>query len=214
MKDIWFIRHAESLANIGEATSTPREIPLSPAGLKQAAQLADTLAVKPDQVFISRYDRTKQTVGPLLAKFPDVTVETALVHEFTYLSIERCRGTNMRQRKPWVEEYWQTCDPHYCDGGQSESFAEFISRIQHFVRELRDRDFGLAYVFTHEQVIKGLMWSSMRLSPEVSKESMNGFYGFMTSFKIPNASVQRTLLEDDGRLYFGSIDTVDGQLYA
>lgn len=214
MKDIWFIRHAESLANIGEATSTPREIPLSPEGLKQAVRLADTLAVRPDHVFISPYDRTRQTAGPLLTRFPDVPVETAFVHEFTYLSIERCRGTNMRQRKPWVEEYWQNCDPHYCDGGQSESFAEFISRIEHFVRELCDRDIGLAYVFTHEQVIKGLIWSSMRLSPGVSKESMKGFYGFMTAFKIANASVQRTLMDEDGRLYFGSIDAANDQIYA
>ena len=58
MKDIWLIRHAESLANIGGVTSTPREIPLSDNGLRQADELADAINVRPDLIIVSPYART------------------------------------------------------------------------------------------------------------------------------------------------------------
>lgn len=56
MKDLWLIRHAESRANIGEATSTPREIPLSDKGLGQANALAEALNGRtgPDNSFALR----------------------------------------------------------------------------------------------------------------------------------------------------------------
>ena len=207
MKDVWLIRHAESLANIGDATSTPREIPLSQEGLMQADRLAESVTVRPDLIVISPYWRAQQTAQPLIVRFPDVATETLLVQEFTYLSIERCRGTNSRQRRPWVEEYWKRADPDYCDGGQSESFAEFIGRTDNFARQMRKADFELAFVFTHEQVIKALIWSCIRFARVMDSPSMKGFDAFMTSFKIPNTAILRTKIDDDGEIYFGTIDT-------
>jgi len=100
MKDIWLIRHAESLANIGESTSTPRDIPLSANGLKQAEHLADTVDARPDLIILSPYDRSRQTAEPFLRSYPDVENETFNVQEFTYLSVSRCRGTRYETRKP------------------------------------------------------------------------------------------------------------------
>ena len=208
MKDIWFIRHAESLANVGSATSTPREIPLSEKGFEQAKVLAENLDPSPDLVIVSPYDRSMQTAAPLLERYPDVRTETLNVQEFTYLSISRCRGTSHEERKPIVAEYWQRSDPNYCDGDQAESFAEFLDRCRRFVDTICEEDFELAFVFTHEQFIKGLLWNELGLASQVDADSMAKFDKFMMSFSIPNAAILPSEIDDDGTFYFGKIFSV------
>ena len=210
MKDLWLIRHAESLANIGECTSTPREIPLSGNGLRQADELVSAVDERPDLVILSPYIRSRQTAERFLELYPDVATETLLVQEFTYLSVSRCRGTNYEQRKPWVDAYWQRADPNYCDGDQAESFAEFIGRCERFERQMREREFELAFVFTHEQFIKGLLWNSMRLGREMTSASMQAFQKFMFSFSVPNTAIMRVKIDVDGELYVGKIGSGNG----
>ena len=207
MKDLWLIRHAESLANIGESTSTPREIPLSEHGLKQADDLANSIDERPDLIVVSPYIRTRQTAEPFFELYPAVEVETSLVQEFTYLSVSRCRGTNSAQRRPWAAEYWERADPNYCAGDQSESFAEFIGRCSRFTSQIREREFELAFVFTHGQFIQGLLWHSMRFGREITKESMQAFQKFITAFSIPNMAIIRAKIDHDGQFYFGKIDS-------
>ena len=204
MKDLWLIRHAESLANIGEATTSPAEIPLSGDGLRQASDLADSTAVRPDLIVYSPYQRAKQTAQPFIEKFADVLTEEQLVQEFTYLSISRCRGTNREQRKPWVDEYWRRNDPNYSDGDQAESFAEFIARCARFMQSMVEREFELAFVFTHEQFIKGLLWKNLVALADA--DSMKGFYSFDHSFRVSNVAVMPAKIDDAGRFYFGNID--------
>ena len=204
MKHLWLIRHAESLANIGEATTSPAEIPLSDEGKRQAKQLAELTQVRPDLIIHSPYQRAKQTALPFIDKFTDVGAEEQLVQEFTYLAVSRCRGTNREQRKPWVDEYWQRADPSYADGDQAESFAEFIARCARFMQALVEKDFGLAFVFTHEQFIKGLVWKN--LVGLADADSMKGYYSFDHSFRIPNVAVMPAMVDADGRFYFGNID--------
>jgi len=208
MKDLWFIRHAESLANIGRATSTPREIPLSDKGLAQAQALASAIDVRPDLIVLSPYQRALQTAAPLLERFPNVRTETLNVQEFTYLSISRCRGTSQEERKPWVVEYWQRADPNYCDGDQAESFAEFLNRCERFTFAMRGREFELAFVFTHEQFIKGVLWNGLGLVPGISSVSMTAFDKYMCSFTIPNTSILPVKIDDDGQFFFGRIDSL------
>ena len=208
MKDFWLIRHAESLANIGATTSTTREIPLSETGLKAADELVNSIDDRPDLIVISPYVRTRQTAEPFLELYPDVEVETSLVQEFTYLSVSRCRRTNFEDRKSWVKEYWDRSDPAYCDGDQSESFAEFIGRCSRFVTKMREREFELAFVFTHEQFIKGVLWYSMRFGREMTTESMKSFQKFMVSFSIPNTAIVKVKIDEDGQFYFGKIGNV------
>jgi probable phosphoglycerate mutase len=206
MRDIWLIRHAESLANAGATTSTPREIPLSPVGFEQAEHLSERLHEPPDLIVVSPYIRSLQTAQPFIENFPDTPVVSMEVQEFTYLAVSRCRGTSYEQRKPLVAEFWKRADPNYSDGDQAESFAEFIARTTRFVEDLKDRSFELAFVFTHEQFIKALIWNAMRFVTEISPDTMAAFEQFALSFQISNASVLRGLLDDDGSLYFGPID--------
>jgi len=208
MREVWLIRHGESLANIGGSTSTPREIPLTDVGLREADQLGEQLSVRPDLIVVSPYVRTQQTAEPTKLRFPDVPVAVLGVQEFTYLAVSKCRGTTQEERRPLVEGYWQRADPHYCDGDQAESFAEFLGRTERFVHELNEHDFSVAYIFTHEQFIKGLMWHAMRLGRAIDSTSMTEFDKFQRSFKIPNASITATKFDADKQFYFGSIDTI------
>jgi broad specificity phosphatase PhoE len=213
MKDLWFIRHAESLANIGRATSTPREIPLSENGFAQAQALASVIDVRPDLIILSPYERSIQTAQPLLERYPNVQTETLNVQEFTYLSISRCRGTNQEERRPWVAEFWQRADPNYCDGDQAESFAEFLNRCERFTSAVREREFELAFVFTHDQFVKGVLWNELKLADEISNASMASFSKFMSSFSIPNAAILPVKIDDDGKFFFGMINSLQAGKY-
>ncbi|MBK9216697.1 MAG: histidine phosphatase family protein [Chloracidobacterium sp.] len=205
MRAVWFIRHAESLGNIGEATTTPREIPLSELGRAQADRLAETFPIRPDLIAISPFDRARFTAEPLIRRFEDVPTFSANIQEFTYLAIEKCRGTNSAQRKPLVDEYWGRSDPEYCDGGQAESFSQFLCRLDGFICDLLSREFAIAVAVTHEQVIKALMWMRIAFATEVTSASMAGFYKFMTSFKIPNIAIVPCLFDEEGQSFFGKL---------
>ena len=206
MKEIRLIRHAESIANAGGTTSTPRDIPLSDRGYLQAKALADSITDRPELIVLSPYIRTEETARPLLKRFPDCPVETLPIQEFTYLSISRCRNSTYEQRKPLVEEYWARCDPNYSDGDQAESLVELVNRARAFLRRITEMDGELILVFTHEQFIKTVMWEVLQLGVETAPEFMTAFRKFSTSFAIPNTAVMKMLL-DDGEYTIGKIDS-------
>lgn len=206
MKEIRLIRHAESLANAGVATSTPKDIPLSEKGHQQARSLADSITDEPELIVLSPYIRTEETARPLLKRFPNCPVETLQIQEFTYLAISRCRNTTYEQRKPMVEEFWTRCDPYYSDGDQAESLAELVNRAQEFARRVPEMAGELIFVFTHEQFIKTLMWVVLNLGGKLNAEFVTDFRKFSTSFAIPNTAVMKMLLRD-GALTLGRIDS-------
>lgn len=81
-----------------------------------------------------------------------------------------------------MDEFWRRADPLYSDGDQAESFAEFLTRTARFMHDLRGRDFELAFVFTHEQWIKGTIWQEMQLTSTLDTASMTAFHKFALSF--------------------------------
>ena len=206
MKEIRLIRHAESIANAGGTTSTPRDIPLSDRGHLQAKALADSITERPELMVLSPYIRTEETARPLLKRFPDCPVETLPIQEFTYLSISRCRNSTYEQRKPLVEEYWARCDPNYSDGDQAESLVELVNRARAFLRRIPEMEGELIFVFTHEQFIKTVMWEVLQLGRETGPEFMTAFRKFSTSFVIPNTAVMKMFF-DDGEYTIGKIDS-------
>ena len=207
MKEVRLIRHAESLANAGDATSTPRDIPLSEKGHLQAKTLADSIVDRPELIVLSPYIRTEQTARPLLARFPDCPVECLPVQEFTYLAISRCRNTTHEQRKPLVEEYWSKCDPFYSDGDQAESLAELVNRARAFLRRVPEMEGELIFVFTHEQFIETVVWEVSHPGHAVDGEFMTEFRKFCASFAIPNTAVLKMMAGGDGEFTIGEIDT-------
>ncbi len=153
--EVTLIRHGESEANAGLPSDTPAGIPLTPLGHQQAHELAAKLP-EPELIIVSSYLRTQQTAQPLIARFPQVPVETWEVHEFTYLNPEQYAGTTEAERCIHAREYWSRCDHDWRDGGGAESFADLIQRIDLTLAQLRQHEGKRVIVFTHGYFIKAL----------------------------------------------------------
>jgi broad specificity phosphatase PhoE len=144
------IRHGESNANAGQATSDPYEIDLTALGRKQAADVALSFQEPPDLIIHSPMQRAAMTARPTIDRFPDVPVMELNIQEFTYLDPVRCQGTTAAGRKGWVESYWNTGDIESRDDGwnvldalsgkqpRCESFLDFVMRVRWFVRLLTE----------------------------------------------------------------------------
>ena len=133
---IFLIRHAESEANINGKTLSHASIALSENGHIQAQNLCSTLP-KIDHVMVSKYLRTQQTAAPILGKYKlDFEVNEHL-HEFSYLSEQKCANTNLNDRKAWVNAYWERMDYQHRDADDAESFEDLYLRVQAFQEKLK-----------------------------------------------------------------------------
>lgn len=150
-----FIRHGESTANTGLASTDIASIALTDRGREQAQHIAAQWDETPSLIVTSPFLRTRQTAEPTIARFPDVPVEIWPIEEFTYLKPGRWNGTAAAERRPHVESYWTTADPHYCDGEGAESFADFLRRAEAILARLAEMPMrSLVYVFGHGQFIQ------------------------------------------------------------
>lgn len=150
-------RHCESVANAGLRTSTMAGIQLTDRGHCQAQEIAARFVVAPSRFVVSSYLRTQQSAAPSIARFPTVPVETWPIHEFTYLAASQYDGTTSAERLTGVANYWERCDPNYRDGLGSETFEEFVQRVDQFIVRLQaTSDLDLA-VFTHGHFIRATM---------------------------------------------------------
>ncbi|HEX3732950.1 MAG TPA: phosphoglycerate mutase family protein [Mycobacteriales bacterium] len=146
---MWLVRHGQSAANAGEATSDPATIPLTDVGHEQARKLARDIGWVPDLVVTSPFTRARQTARPLLDRCPQVATEVWPIHEFTYLASQRCANTTWQQRRPLVAAYWDREDLDFVDGPGAESFAQLAQRAKAFHRRLAEQK-GSIVAFGHE----------------------------------------------------------------
>jgi broad specificity phosphatase PhoE len=129
-------------------------VPLTELGHAQARELARRLERPPDLLILSPFLRARATADPILAHWPDTPSETWSIQELTYLSPARCVGTTPATRRPWIDDYWQRCDPDYCDGADAESFSAFVGRLREFHRRLLALDAGFVVVVGHGQFFR------------------------------------------------------------
>ena len=154
-RQVFLIRHAESMGNAGMRTTTPAGNNLTDKGRKQAGELAASINEIPDLIVWSSYSRTRETALPLVQKYPEVrTEEWPDIQEFTYLNPNKCFNTTPEDRKPMVTAYWETMDPDYNDGEGAESFAEMIQRVKTMLRRVKERPEDTIYIFTHGQFME------------------------------------------------------------
>ncbi|HKE59376.1 MAG TPA: histidine phosphatase family protein [Pyrinomonadaceae bacterium] len=202
MKEIWLIRHAESTANAGAATSQPATIPLTERGIEQARCVAASFTKQPDLVVLSPYLRAQQTAAPLLDRFPNTISQEWDVQEFTYLAADRCHNTTLTERKPMVAEYWSRSEPGYCDGPGAESFSQFVARTRAMLEKTRGLleaptdPANFIAVFTHGQLIQLTMWLLWHKVAELNGQSMSAFHCFLLAITVPNTAIVRLRYED------------------
>jgi broad specificity phosphatase PhoE len=198
---LFIVRHAQSAANAGHRTREPATIPITDTGTRQAQCVADLISERPSVIAFSRYVRTIQTGGPLLQRYPGVSVEQWRVEEFTYLDTRACAGTTYAERKARRDEYWTRCDPFWVDGFGCECFADFIARVGKFQRALGLRDADeTVVVFTHGLVMRTLLWLQQRTAGQVTGAEMACFDRFCRKVSVPNCAVLPASANGTGRL--------------
>jgi probable phosphoglycerate mutase len=192
MPTVLLIRHGESRSNAGLATSSPKFVGLTGKGSKQAKDIARMLKARfsPELIVTSSYLRTKQTAAPTKFAFPFVPEEEWLVHEFTYLSPSYWNEvTTIKERRPLVDAYWETCNPFYVDGPESESFEQFIERVREVKLRLKSTRLDKIVLFSHEQFISALLWLSKRDPGILFPDTMRGFRAFLKAHSIANGAI-------------------------
>lgn len=186
MKHVRLIRHGESAANAGEASSDHASIPLTPKGVEQAHLVAGSFAQAPDLIVASPFSRAQATAMSTANAFSSVPLETWPIHEFTYLEPGRCANTTVAQRRAWVEAYWYRSDPAFTDGDGAESFLDFISRAQSFLDQLADHPAQDIAVFSHGQFINAVAWLIERKPLGIDGEAMVDWREYEIANHVPN----------------------------
>lgn len=195
---VFWIRHAESVANAGQATIDPATIPLTRGGELQSLALVDVLP-KPMTIVTSSYTRARQTAAPTIDRHLLANVDIWPVHEFTYLAPFRFPTVStFFDRAPAVAEYWRRCDPAYSDGPGVESFDDFIRRVRIAILALstfRSADDHIL-IFGH-----GLFIKAVRFIVENGAEMgcvvpsyMGDFHRFANETALYNASISKMSL--------------------
>ncbi len=188
MKHVRLIRHGESAANVGAASSDHATIPLTENGIEQAHLVAKSFIKAPDLIVASPFSRARATAMATARAFSFVPLEIWPIHEFTYLEPARCANTTVAQRREWVEAYWFKSDPTLTDGEGAESFLDFISRAQAFLDRLADHPAQDIAVFSHGQYINAVAWLIERKPMEIDGHAMANWREYEIANHVPNCS--------------------------
>lgn len=199
MKTIFLVRHAQSLANAGEKTANPADIPITELGKKQASHISDCLVdLKPEFLIASPYIRTQQTAAPTATRLTDISYIQWPVQEFTYLSPLRWANTCTSERIPAKQEYLKKNEPRYNDGDGAESFVDLVERIDTAIAGCLDLPQERIMIFTHGHFMKAFWWRTMFADQAVSFQYMRHCTTFMESFAIPNTAILQFNKRDIG----------------
>lgn len=167
------VRHGESVANAGQATADPGDIPLSVLGQKQAEALSHSVRAPPSRIICSPFLRARQTAEPVARRF-GLRPEVWPIQEFTYLAPGRCAGTTGAERRLWVEAFWEQSDPAYSDGPGAESFLDLIERVKIALGRLESCR-GRVLMIGHGQFMQALRWWNSQQPATVRGAHMQAF---------------------------------------
>lgn len=203
-REVWFIRHAESVANAGGRTKEAPSYPLSELGFRQADQLGGALPVNPDLVVVSPYTRARQTAEAFLRRAPQLPVEVWPVQEVQYLDPALCVDTTQDERRVMSREYWDRADAEYAPPA-AESFVTFVDRAQHALNRLAERMEERTYVFCHGQFISAVAWLILSRPARIDSAAMRRFYQFIHGYSVPNCSVLPVYFHPPSNLAVGGL---------
>ena len=208
-REVWFIRHAESVANAGGRTKEAPSYPLSELGFRQAEQLAQVLTPAPDLIVVSPYLRARQTAEPYAKRIGTVPVEEWPVQEVQYLDPALCVNTTQDERRAMSIAYWETADADYA-APNGESFVAFVGRAQAALQRLMARTEARTFVFCHGQLISAVAWLIFTRPARIDSPAMRRFYQFVHSFAVPNCSVLPVYLHGEEHISVGGITVPAG----
>ena len=182
MKTIYLIRHGETQANRDGVFRGRGEVPLSPAGQKQARELQARFAsLAVQRVFSSPLQRAAQTAA---ACFPGRAVE--LQELLNNLDLGRWSGRRKKEIAVEEPELWRRWldEPERMSFPGGESLAAVKARARHFNRLLAAAGEERIAVVSHRSVLKALLAEALGLGGK-----------WFWKFHLDNASV--TVLRHD-----------------
>ena len=176
-KKIYFVRHGETDYNANNLIQDGTSL-LSGKGLRQANALAERIRhLSFDHLLVSDYERTRQTVAPLLA-------HTRVIPEYTALVRETKRPTQFVGQSNSTDEYRAfraLADAHVHDPTwhfeDEENFHDVVLRIRELLTLAVSRE-GDILVVTHGRFIIFMMLYVIlngELTPDAWLASMHGF---------------------------------------
>lgn len=208
-REVWFIRHSESIANAGARTREAPTYPLSEFGLRQADQLARELHVEPELIVVSPYVRAMQTAEPAIRRFHRALVEKWEVHEVQYLDPAVCVDTTQDERRDLSHGYWERADPHHAAPG-AESFAGFIARAESALEQLARRAERRTFIFSHGQFMSAVAWLVLTRPTAVDSGAMRRYFQFIHATTVPNCAILPLYLHADGSRSVGAFRVPKG----
>lgn len=206
-KEVWFIRHGESVSNANLPTTHPAASELTEKGHREAAYVAQAFTRKPDLIVVSPYIRAGQTAVPTIERFDPIKVVEWPIYEFSYLHPERYNGTTGHERWPEARAYWERLDPLEKEGNAGESFAELLARVQVMEEKLWQAPEQFIVVFSHGLFLRAFLWMILTGLREATRQTMEKYLYFSRSISMPNSSILQTRFEPNGRILFSPFDT-------
>lgn len=192
MKKIYLVRHAQSESNAHLSIRPNPVIRLTQLGMSEADRLCDWLLTHVcetiDGVFCSHYLRTAQTAEPYLAATSQTAGVIEELHEFDYLDFERIKDLQFDELIKIADEFWHIGDVHYKDGLATDSFANFVNRVQAVRQMFREWPDGNYIVFTHGMWIGMLLWQILHADGERVMD-MNAFREYELAIRPKNCEV-------------------------
>ena len=207
MSEVWFIRHGESVSNANLPTGDPADSALTDKGFAEAEQIAKAFVNEPDLIVVSAYLRARQTAVPTSARFPHIPQEVWPVHEFTYLHPIHYEGTTGDERRPLALAYWERNDPHENEGGEGESFAELMGRVQELIARLRRHPAQFIAVFSHGLFLRALVWSLLTGIAEATPKTMKRYSHFTQAVQIPNGAIIKAQFSINDPVFISEFNT-------
>lgn len=196
-----FIRHGQSLANIGQWRGGFAEAPLTALGEEQARALAETWAFTPCRIMVSPYVRTRQTAAPTIARFPDVPVEFWDIHEFTFWDPAFWGEIRPEDDLEEVARYWRVADPEYrhgseAEGTRAETFAELLERTEETLKKLEAMECDApVLLFTHGHFMQALR-HTLKWPQWTKAEKMANFYAYDQEYRVMNTELIRVVWDE------------------
>jgi broad specificity phosphatase PhoE len=158
---IYLVRHAESLNNDLQFENYNYDSMLTPIGRAQAVTLSRNFSNNIQMIIYSSQRRTQETAHDTILRFPNAIKKEYPVHEFDYLGESTVEPICKINRTKMKNEFWQTADLHFKYNQKSESFYEFLLRVEKFINELRNCQYSNTVVFSHKYFVKCVCWYSV-----------------------------------------------------
>lgn len=197
MKTLYFIRHGQSLANTGAKSLPDFEIPLTELGQTQAKILLKNwqkMGLKPSHIYHSQMLRAKQTAQVFADNFNLPLQEIDLLNEFRCLSFATVADMVGEQRAEIARKYWQTADISHRDGEDSDSFEQFLARVDGIIQQAENFDNDSLF-FCHGNWIGLLAWRLLGCEVK-SNADMQRFRQFQTALPMSNTVVYQLKIEN------------------